>query len=82
MDCAACEKMINDVGGVAQTPDAVKTAQDFYNGPDYCTASGATDPDGCKKFVDSFVPSALPAMGYSVQLAKTALCQAVYNLCK
>jgi hypothetical protein len=38
MDCEACKSKITAISNVAQTADAVKTAVDFFNGPDYCTA--------------------------------------------
>ena len=81
MNCTTCKTQIDAIGGVAQHADAIETAKTFFEGPDYCSKAGAADPEGCKKFVESFIPKALPALGYSMQLASEALCKVVYNLC-
>ena len=81
LDCDQCKKQIHDIGEVARSADAINFAKNFFDGPDYCTAQGAPEPDACKKFVDSFLPSAMPAFGYSMQLADAALCKVVYGVC-
>ena len=81
MACDDCQSQIFAIGEVCRSADAISTAKDFFDGPDYCTAPGAAKPEDCKTFVDSFVPKALPALGYSMELAKEALCKAVYNVC-
>jgi hypothetical protein len=81
MDCDGCKKQITAIGEVARSDDAISFAKQFFEGPDYCTAQGSADPEGCKKFVDSFVPNAMPALGYSMGLASDAMCKVVYNLC-
>ena len=81
-NCDSCQGRLGDLSAVLSDPEATAPLIAYLKGPALCGSfDDQDDIDGCRFYIDAFMPAAFPVLAGVLAADSQRLCADVYGIC-